>query len=1065
MPSQGSRKRRSPPTESPAPKRIKSAVKSKTSVFDAVDSPKPTSSTAGDAEAYFEQLGDDDDSSEDEDSDYDVFEDVPGLDRSGDQTPAAKSKHESEEEDEDMDWEDAIGDSSRQSPSAVDIADVSISITQDNVAPTATDRAASTLRKGPSRRERDVRNGTHCIHVQALMWHNTVRNAWLNDPELHKILLDGLPEGIRIEIDRYSKDMGYTTEPMSKTKKKTPKKGKSPNKRSLRHWEANAERTEVGAVNTSAGDPTLRLLKVLTAYWRKRFTVTAPGLRKMGYMPIKRLTQEIKSWKENRQNFERHGERVEDRAALRALAKSCEGSRDIGSQLFTALLRALGLKARMVANLQPAGIGWGKVEEAKTLKEQSAAAVAKPVTNGAGKSETPVKKTAKDAKAMDKRKTPNGKTEERPQRSSNRQSAQKVISLDSDDESSLSSAPSDLEDDDASVIDLTEVIEKRPRKQYDRDMAWPNYWTEVLSPLSNTYIPVDPIILSTVATNPELLATFEPRGKRADQAKQVLCYTIAHSSDGTAKDVTVRYLKKHQLPGRTKGYRLPVEKVKVYNKRGKVTKYEDYDWFKIVLSPFFLPDRQRTAADDLEDSTDLKAIKPDTGKSNAEVETLQWYKQSADFVLERHLRREEAILPSALPARTFTVPGKKGESSGTEEPVYRRSDVVTCKTAESWHKEGREIKFGEQPMKLVPMRAVTTMRKREIEEVERTTGEKAKQGLFSRGQTEWIIPPPIGEDREIPRNAFGNIDVYVPSMVPRGAVHLKLKGAARICRDLKISHAEAVVGFEFGKRMAIPVIQGVVVAREERERVVELWREREAERKRKEEKKRQERCLGLWRRFVMGARIVERMRKEYAVTGEEGGSSNPFVRKEDGKKRREIEVVVVDSDVEQKEEEEEEEEELQPGGFLIEDHAGEKEDLSSASIEPVRTKAAPVSLRAARAAVISETVDDNGSLSSLSSPSELESEPSAKPTPPAKKGKTVPAKRLNGTSTRGRGRGKGKARPSRVSPTKSRYFAAATDEDEDMKSEDDEESSVDGDEEIVTPRRTTARTRGRGKGR
>ena len=440
----------------------------------------------------------------------------------------------------------------------------------------------------------------------------------------------------------------------------------------------------------------------------------------------------------------------------------------------------------------------------------------------------------------------------------------------------MSSPPSDT-DDAASIIDVTQdVSTSRPGRKYDLDLHFPHYWTEVLSPISKTFVPVDPIVLFTVGTNQELLATFEPRGKRADQSKQVMCYTVAHSPDGSAKDVTVRYLRKHQLPGRTKSYRMPVEKIKIHNRRGKILRYEDYDWFKTVMSCFQRPAVKRTEADDLEESTDLKPFKPVEDKSKLEQESLQWYKQSAEFVLERHLRREEAIASSAKSVKTFM--NGKGDKA-TEEPVFLRKHVVACKTAESWHKEGREIKVGEQPMKLVNMRAVTLMRKREMEDIERETGEKAKQGLFGKSQTDWIIPPPIGPDRQIPINAFNNIDVYTPSMVPKGAVHIPLKGTARICKDMGISFAEACTGFEFGKRMAIPVITGVVVAEENEDAVIDAWEIREAERRRKEDIKREQVNLQLWRKFVMGMRIIERMRTEYAGSGSTEEEINPFVNK------------------------------------------------------------------------------------------------------------------------------------------------------------------------------------------
>ncbi|PNS16346.1 hypothetical protein CAC42_6453 [Sphaceloma murrayae] len=889
MPPRSNRKRKATPEALPVSKRARNQTRSKSSVFDTVDSTTRKIATPEETRDYLKTLEDSDESSDDEDE-HD-FEDVPGVVDST--TAAAYAPHASDDEKE-MDWEDAIGAESEKdtlvtAPTEdVEIGDVTVTLSVDGKYATAADKAATTLRKGPSKRERAVRNGTHCIHVQSLMWHNAVRNSWLNDQELQDNLIKSLPEGIRVEINKWREDMGMQgDDPRLKVQKKKMKtkaaKQKATEKRAGRDWDVDAERQDKGAINLSRGDPTLRMLKVLAAYWRKRFTIVAPGLRKLGYMPLKRLTTEINAWKKDKKDHSRHGERIETIQDFRNLGRACEGSRDVGSQLFTALLRGIGLEARMVANLQPAGIGWGKIEEAKSLRDttksdpkmsisgESDSDAPDKLVKQAGKQPKPTKKalTPKQAGTVSKTKT------EIKSRNSTGNKSSTVINLETDEESTLSSAPSDLEDD-RSIVDVTETfVKRRPNKKFDRDMHYPNYWTEVLSPISKTFVPVDPLVLSTIATNGELLATFEPRGKRADQAKQVICYTVAHSRDGSAKDVTVRYLKKHQLPGRTKGYRMPVEKIKVYNRKGKVRKYEEYDWFKTVMSVFNRPAHLRTEIDELEESTDLKPFKPEIEKAKAEVESLQWYKQSAEFVLERHLRREEAIPPGASPVKTFKAgKGDKAE----DEPVYLRSDVLNCKTAESWHKEGREIKLGEQPMKLVPMRAVTTMRKREMEEVERETGEKAKQGLFARDQTDWIIPPPIGEDREIPRNAFGNIDVYVPSMVPKGAVHLPLKGTGRICRDLKISYAEAVTGFEFGKRMAIPIITGVVVPEEHEKEVRAIWKEKEIEKKKKEDDKRTQLCLSLWRKFFSGLRIVERMKREYADTGREE-DVNPFVRK------------------------------------------------------------------------------------------------------------------------------------------------------------------------------------------
>ncbi|KAK4548223.1 hypothetical protein LTR36_010093 [Oleoguttula mirabilis] len=878
----------SPPTKSKGKGKAAASKSTKPTLFDVVDVPAKRK-TLAENKKLLEELNDDDEDGSLSEADSDEFEDVPAAKRRKTLPTAEADGDAEEDEEEGMDWEDAIQHSSSARPTAStsaarpeqEIADISFTIHEDGSYVDPGVSIPGLGKKGPSKRERVVRVQTHCLHIQALLWHNTVRNSWLNDKEVQKTLVDGLTEGVRREVTRWKESMGTLSKEELEAKKKATaakgkgKRGKKGKKKGGRDWNYEAEHLEQGVPNLSAGDPLLRLLKVLTAYWRKRFTITAPGLRKQGYMSMRRLGEEVKSWQKNQNDAEHHGERIESLSQLRKLAHECEGSRDVGAQLFAALLRGLGMETRMVVNLQPAGLGWSKSEEADAKKPKKKCGVSTEAATIGSDSEAEVE--IKPESSRSGKKLQGGK----PARKSARGNKSEPISLE-DSDSALSSAPSDAEpveiedDDDLSVVDVTPATpKKKPNKKYDRDLGFPIYWVEVCSAVSNKYIPVDPIVLSTIASNDDLLQTFEPRGKKAEQSRQVMAYTVAFSADGTAKDVTVRYLKKHQLPGKTKGMRVPVEKMPVYNRKGKVKKYEEYDWFRTVMSLYDRPEAKRTAADEREEETDLKPFKPAKEEKEVEKESLQWYKQSAEYVLEQHLRREEAVIPGAKAVKTFTA--GKGDKA-KEHPVFRRKDVVACKTVESWHKEGRAIKMSEQPMKLVPTRAVTLIRKREMEDVLRETGEKLKQGLYAIDQTDWIIPAPI-KAGVIPKNAYGNMDVYVPTMVPQGAVHLPLKGSAKLCRRLEIDYAEACTGFEFGKQRAVPVLTGVVVADEHELLVRDAWRAEQKEIKRKEDTKRTAAALHLWRKMLLGLRVLERMRVEYADAGGNGEEVNPFVLK------------------------------------------------------------------------------------------------------------------------------------------------------------------------------------------
>jgi xeroderma pigmentosum group C-complementing protein len=429
----------------------------------------------------------------------------------------------------------------------------------------------------------------------------------------------------------------------------------------------------------SGGDPLFRLLRLLINYWRQRFRITAPGLRKLGYMSLQRLDEECKSFKEDEHDPERHGERIRDLKEFRECAKSMEGSRDVGAQLFTALLRGLGLEARLVANLQPVGFGWSQNEEASEKNPQS---LKKPKVSDLRENTS----SDEDHTSQDEEATSKPAKKGKPKTTAKARKAKKIASKlgkGCSIGSGLKDAPidlSDLEDttmesDEESVIDVTPVKRRtQPSLPYDKDLLFPHYWTEVLSPITNIYTAVDPLVLDILATNQELLEKFEPRGPKSEKSKQVVAYIVGHSPDGTAKDVTTRYLKRHTWPGRTKGSRLPVEKVPVYNRKGKVKHYEEKDWFKIVMSGYVRGSKMcpRTEIDDHEEATDLKAAKPEKKEVEGK-ETLQYYKSSPEFVLERHLKREEALVPTAKHVKMFTV--GKGDTTA-EEKVFLRKDVV-----------------------------------------------------------------------------------------------------------------------------------------------------------------------------------------------------------------------------------------------------------------------------------------------------------------------------------------------------------------------------------------------------
>ena len=660
----------------------------KPSLFDTADKPN-VSTTLQDNEAFLDRFaGPESDSSLSDVSTAD-FEDAPLP-----PTPKrAKVAHDEEKDEDEVDWEDAIDPLDTLSTSIVPAQSAEcLELTLDRNANVNSTINPHDKKKGPSKIERQIRISTHMMHVQLLLFHNLIRNGWTCDKEIQNILLNQIPPSVNREITKWRAAAGLVSDAgvedaKIRTRKAQEGKRAEQNKRNQRDWGRPAERQERGIPNMSRGDPTLRLLKVLAAYWKKRFTITAPGLRKQGYKALAVLEEEIASYRNDKLNPEQHGERIASVDDFRRLAKACEGSRDVGAQLFTALIRSLGVEARLIASLQPVGFGWGKSEEASEQRRKVSKASTMVVTDDlSAPSEESDFRITPMAEKIPKKSSHSVGGNEKPRGA---RSTPIHLSEDSEEDDG-ENIPSD---DVASVIDITPSVPRtRANMNYDRDMHFPTYWAEVISPITNEIIPVDPIILTpAVATSPEHLTQFESRGAKADKARQVFGYIVAYSADGTAKDVTTRYLKRHVWPGRTKGVRIPVEKVPVYNKRGKIKLYEDFDWFKTVMSGYSRPVDMKTVVDEIEEAKDLNAVKYVKKESNPSKGTLQSFKNSAEYVLERHLRREEALRPISKPVKTF-ITGKGDKLK--EEPVYRREDIEICRTGESWHKEGRAVRLG-----------------------------------------------------------------------------------------------------------------------------------------------------------------------------------------------------------------------------------------------------------------------------------------------------------------------------------------------------------------------------------
>jgi xeroderma pigmentosum group C-complementing protein len=191
------------------------------------------------------------------------------------------------------------------------------------------------------------------------------------------------------------------------------------------------------------------------------------------------------------------------------------------------------------------------------------------------------------------------------------------------------------------------------------------------------------------------------------------------------------------------------------------------------------------------------------------------------------------------------------------EPVFSRDCVFTLHTRETWLKEGRVVKKDEEPYKVVKARP-----KKGQLSLER---EASTVEVFGPWQTEVYLPPPV-TDGVVPRNEYGNVELFQPSMLPAGASHIRIAGIHKVARKLGLSYAPAMVGWDFHSGHCCPVIDGIVVAQENEEVLMEAWRQEEQMAIEREIKKREARALERWRKIVRGVLIRETVQRTYSLT-------------------------------------------------------------------------------------------------------------------------------------------------------------------------------------------------------
>ncbi|KAM4722293.1 DNA repair protein complementing XP-C cells [Rhinophrynus dorsalis] len=304
-------------------------------------------------------------------------------------------------------------------------------------------------------------------------------------------------------------------------------------------------------------------------------------------------------------------------------------------------------------------------------------------------------------------------------------------------------------------------------------------------------------------------------------ATKPVTYVVGIDNSGCVKDVTRRYDAEWMTSTRKRRV--------------------DQEWWEETLRPYRSPNTDQEERED----TEFEAKLLDQPLPTSITE----YKNHPLYVLKRHLLKYEAIYPDTAAILGYC----RGEA------VYSRSCVHTLHSRDTWLKDARVVRLGEVPYKMVKGQSNRARKARLADPEKKDNNDLA---LFGEWQTE-DYQPPVAVDGKVPRNEFGNVYLFKPSMLPIGCSHLRVPNLHRVARKLDIDCVHAIVGFDFHCGFSHPVNDGYVVCEEYKEVLLAAWENEQADIERKQKEKREKRAMGNWKLLIKGLLIRERLKERY----------------------------------------------------------------------------------------------------------------------------------------------------------------------------------------------------------
>lgn len=398
----------------------------------------------------------------------------------------------------------------------------------------------------------------------------------------------------------------------------------------------------------------------------------------------------------------------------------------------------------------------------------------------------------------------------------------------------------------------------------DSDLLFPYFWTELVDPIdpSKLFIietmcfhdkekRVQHLARSVDSLLNSYTADFYPESSEFNSMQ--MSHVVSIGEDGGMIDVSARYMADISY--------------RYFNRLDLRTILGRSELLFQTLLRYFNRNHRYTAAEN-EELTTLRQL----ALRNYSIPTsYAAMKRSPNFITRKTLRFNEEIPRTAKPVGTIKLQSK--ESYVEKQKVYSRSSVMVGRSEQHWKQLGRSIRPEciSKPMKVTT--SLRSWRSRKNNEAAVPTN------LYTLSQTTLYVPPLVYEKNGVlflPRNEYGNIEIYRPWMVPQMTKWLTLSEVENILSRYKkslfscpieeaIEYVPVIVGFEYVSRngQAVPVKKGVIVHEHQENAVKKIWLYGMAAKQRSLKMEAELQALQKWKSLIRTLRIRCKLDKRY----------------------------------------------------------------------------------------------------------------------------------------------------------------------------------------------------------